>query len=187
MAGVFVDLRLNGGDLFELTKDLDSWNGVFVIPNTVVPGNLVIPLLLEDSDGAQTIVDGPSLLITNDGPILSNAQMSPEKIIAPKLGEMSEEFYTIVVSAEDSDGINAVQIKFHELLPADEGETWKLMFDDGTNGDLNAGDGIYTISFQARHIPAGFVEIELRGVDVYGQVTILKNNIIIESEYTNIG
>ena len=187
VAGVFVDLRLNGGDLFELTKDLDSWNGVFVIPNTVVPGNLVIPLLLEDSDGAQTIVDGPSLLITNDGPILSNAQMSPEKIIAPKLGEMSEEFYTISVSAEDSDGINAVQIKFHELLPADEGETWKLMFDDGTNGDLKAGDGVYTISFQARHIPAGFVEIELRGVDVYGQVTIIKHNIIIESENTNIG
>ena len=29
-------------------------------------------------------------------------------------------------------------------------------------------DGDYTISFQARHIPAGFVEMELRGVDVYG-------------------
>ena len=47
--------------------------------------------------------------------------------------------------------------------------------------------GVYTISFQARHIPAGFVEIELRGVDVYGQVTIIKHNIIIESENTNIG
>ncbi len=31
------------------------------------------------------------------------------------------------------------------------------------------------------------MEIELRGVDVYGQVTILKHNIIIESEDTNIG
>ena len=143
--------------------------------------------MLEDSDGARVIVNGPSILITNEGPKLSNAQISPEKIIAPELGTMSEEFYTISVEVEDSDGINAVQIKFHELLPADEGETWKLMFDDGTNGDLIAGDGIYSISFQARYIPAGFVEIELRGLDVYGQGTIIKQNIIIESGDTNIG
>ena len=187
VAGISVDLRLNGGELFELTKESETWQGEFIIPDTIIPGTFSIPLLLEDSDGAKVIVNGPSILITNEGPKLSNAQISPEKIIAPELGTMSEEFYTISVEVEDSDGINAVQIKFHELLPADEGETWKLMFDDGTNGDLIAGDGIYSISFQARYIPAGFVEIELRGLDVYGQGTIIKQNIIIESGDTNIG
>ena len=47
-------------DLFELIKDTDSeyWRGEFIIPNTVVPGTFVIPLLLEDLDGADVIVNG---------------------------------------------------------------------------------------------------------------------------------
>ena len=94
---------------------------------------------------------------------------------------------TISVEVEDSDGLNAVQIKFHELLPADEGESWKLMYDDGSNGDIVAGDGVYSISFQARHLADGFVEIEIRGLDVYGQSTIVKHNVIIESGNSNIG
>ena len=189
MALISVDLRLDGGELFELTKDTDSeyWRGDFIIPNTVVPGTFVIPLLLEDLDGADVVVNGPSILITNEGPILTNSKLTPEVIVAPELGQMSEEFYTVSVDVEDSDGLSAVQIKFHELIPADEGESWKLMYDDGSNGDLVAGDGVYSISFQARHIPAGFVEIEIRGLDVYGQATIIKYNVIIESEGTNIG
>jgi len=189
IAGISVDLRLDGGDLFELTKDLDSdeWQGVFIIPNSVVPGNFVVSLLLEDLDGANIVVNGPSLLITNEGPILTNAKLTPEKIIAPKLGKMSEESYLVSVDAVDSDGLSAVQIKFHELLPGNEGEYWKLMYDDGSNGDLIPGDGVYSISFQARHIPSGFVEIEIRGLDIYGQSTIVKHNVIIESEDTNIG
>ena len=172
-----------------LTKDSDTdfWQGEFNIPNSVIPGSFVIPLLLEDSDGANIIVNGPTLLITNEGPVLTNTILSPEKIISPEFGQMSEEYYTISVEVEDSDGLNAVQIKFHELLPADEGESWKLMYDDGSNGDIVAGDGVYSISFQARHLADGFVEIEIRGLDVYGQSTIVKHNVIIESGNSNIG
>ncbi len=189
IGNISVDLRLDGGDLFVLTKDSDTdfWQGEFNIPNSVIPGSFVIPLLLEDSDGANIIVNGPTLLITNEGPVLTNTILSPEKIISPELGQMSEEYYTISVEVEDSDGLNAVQIKFHELLPADEGESWKLMYDDGSNGDIVAGDGVYSISFQARHLADGFVEIEIRGLDVYGQSTIVKHNVIIESGNSNIG
>ena len=186
---VSVDLRLDGGELFPLTmsSNSESWQGDFIIPDTLIPGNYMIPLLLEDSDGANTIVNGPTLLITNEGPLLNNVKLTPEKIKSPELGQMSEEFYTVSVEVEDSDGLSAVQIKFYELLPADEGGKWKLMFDDGSNGDLIAGDGIYSISFQARHLADGFVEIEIRGLDVYGQSTIVKHNVIIESGNTNIG
>lgn len=189
IAGVSVDLRLDGGDLFGLTKDLNSdyWQGEFFIPNSIVPGDMIISLLIEDLDGANIVVNGPSILITNEGPILTDVKLTPEKVIAPKLGQMSEESYVLSVDIEDSDGLSAVQIKFHELLPGDEGESWKLMYDDGSNGDLTPGDGIYSISFQARHIPPGFVEIELRGLDIYGQSTIVKHNVIIESEDINIG
>ena len=189
VAGISVDLRLDGGDLYvlEYISDFDLWQGDFIIPNTLVPGLFTVPLLLVDSDGAQNIVAGPSLLVTNEGPIMINSKINPEKIIAPKLGTMSEEEYVVSVEASDPDGISAVQIKFHELFPANEGESWKLMYDDGSNGDLIPGDGVYSLSFQARHLPAGFVEIELRGIDIYGQSTIIKQNINIESEDANLG
>ena len=61
------------------------------------------------------------------------------------------------------------------------------MSDDGSNGDLVAGDGIYSISFNARHLPPGFVEVELRGVDIYGQSTVIKYDINIESKDANLG
>ncbi|CAI8241677.1 MAG: Uncharacterised protein [Methanobacteriota archaeon] len=186
---ISVDLRPYGGELFVLTKDTDSeyWRGEFTIPNTVVPGNFAIPLSLEDLDGASIVVTGPNILITNEGPVLTNSKVTPEKIIAPEIGQMSEETYVVSVEVQDSDGLSAVQVKLHELLAGDQGESWKLMYDDGSNGDLTAGDGVYSISFQARHLPAGFVEIELRGIDIYGQSTIVKHNVIIEDEDTNIG
>ena len=161
---ISVDLRPYGGELFVLTKDTDSeyWRGEFTIPNTVVPGNFAIPLSLEDLDGASIVVNGPNILITNEGPVLTNSKVNPEKIIAPEIGKMSEETYVVSVEVQDSDGLSAVQVKLHELLAGAQGESWKLMYDDGSNGDLTAGDGVYSISFQARHLPAGFVEIELR-------------------------
>jgi hypothetical protein len=186
---VSVDLRLDGGELHSLTynSNENSWKGNFIVPDTIRPGEFRVPILLEDLDGARNIVLGPKLIITNDGPKMSNPSITPSKIISPSLGEMSEENYTITVEAEDADGINAVQIKFYELYPGNEGNTWKLMYDDGSNGDLVAGDGIYSISFKARYLPPGFVEIELRGVDVYGQSTIIKYDVDIESDDTSIG
>ena len=186
---VSVDLRLNGGELFVLTyqSDQDTWEGDFIVPNTIIPGTFRIPILLEDSDGAYNIVNGPSLLITNEGPKLKDPVIKPEKIISPLLGEMSEEEYLITVQVDDNDGISAVQIKFYELLAGNDGNSWKLMSDDGSNGDLVAGDGIYSISFNARHLPPGFVEVELRGVDIYGQSTVIKYDINIESKDANLG
>jgi hypothetical protein len=46
------------------------------------------------------------------------------------------------------------------------------MYDDGTNGDAIAGDGVYSVEMQVRNsIPLGTHEILIQASDVFGKVS----------------
>ena len=189
VAQVWIDMRLEGGQLHELAEDATDgiWRGEFVVPMAARPGQLSIPIRMQDDDGALTMVNGPSIIVTNEGPTLADASLDPDVIVAPPVGEMSLESYVLSVRAGDADGLSTVQVKLLELLPGTEGLNWMLMYDDGSHGDAVPGDGIYSMSFQARHMAAGSVPVGIRAIDVYGQTTVISHSVSIEEGGANIG
>ena len=65
------------------------------------------------------------------------------------------------VEVSDPDGVSSVQAIIGRLADIGKSEQWLLLVDDGTSGDRIAGDGIYTLYFEARStIPEGELEIK---------------------------
>ena len=55
----------------------------------------------------------------------------------------------IEVEVSDPDGVSSVQAIIGRLADIGKSEQWLLLVDDGTSGDRVAGDGIYTLFFEA--------------------------------------
>jgi hypothetical protein len=192
---VAIDLRGEGGELFNLTLDGGVyWTGTVIIPQTVSPGDLYLPVRVEDTGGgwatitqlnipsANAGVGGdawdastssiPALHITNNGPEISDFKIykdgeSVEEIIVPDNGEGAST-YLLTVNATDHDIITVVQGRLGMLAPVGQDNSWLTMRDDGQSGDAVAGDGVYSIEIAVREgLPTNTVELEFRGIDVY--------------------
>ena len=185
---VAVDLRGYGGqlELLDSSAGTNFWTGCFVIPNSVSPGEFFVPIHMKDIDGVYTTINLVTPLnVLNEGPILSNPSVGADGINPPPLGEIGDE-YTLTVDATDSDGVQLVQIKLRSLLVGSSGNNWRNMYDDGTNGDLVANDGIWSITFNARYLAPGAVEVTFRGIDMYQDVNELDYDVIILDQSTNV-
>ena len=78
------------------------------------------------------------------------------------------------VEVSDPDGVSSVQAIIGRLADIGKSEQWLLLVDDGTSGDRIAGDGIYTLYFEARStIPEGELEIKIRATDIFVSSTPL--------------
>ena len=77
----------------------------------------------------------------------------------------------MTISVEDSDGVRWVKVKLGALAPIGQQDTYLLMYDNVQNGDVTAGDGIYSIQFESRRgIPTGTHPISFKAEDIYGEV-----------------
>ena len=199
ISSVAIDLRGEGGELFNLTSDGEGlWLGSAVIPTTISPGNLLLPVKVEDNQGGWALTstlnlpsefvgqggdawDAPTtiitpLLISNAGPEISNFTIlkngvEVNEIIVPDVGD-GNSLYVLTVNATDHDIITVVQGKFGMLAPVGQDTSWLSMTDDGIGADALAGDGIYSIEISVRQgIPADTEVLEFRGIDVYLKTT----------------
>ena len=85
-----------------------------------------------------------------------------------------EQSRTVVleVPISDYDGVLVAQANLGVFTPFTSQETWQTMYDDGTNGDAVAGDGVYSVQMQVRNsIPLGTHEILIQASDVFGKVS----------------
>jgi hypothetical protein len=176
-----------------LSESAGVWSGTVLIPDGFSPGPHSLTVRLEDSDGAwrETTVmlgsgegssDGGSTIpvtpvtILNDGPRLSDVQLlrynkTVESVLIPDVGDAVIS-HVLSVYVYDADGVQTVQVRLGPAAPVGQSSDWLLMRDDGTQGDLVAGDGNYSITIIPRSsMPAGTVDIEIRGLDTYLEST----------------
>jgi len=195
MASVAIDLRGEGGDLFDLSEDGSGvWSGLIEIPVTLSPGDLYLPVRLEDAGGGWAIITKlhlqssvagmggdawdaptfniPALNILNNGPEISGFTIMKdgnvvEKIIVPDVGDGTST-YVLTVNATDHDAITVVQGRLGMLAPVGQDTSWQTMRDDGEGADAISGDGVYSIEVNVREgLPANSIIIDFRGIDVY--------------------
>ncbi len=186
VARVAVDMRDHGGDLHDLSLNIGNqkWTGEILVPEGMHPGEQALKVFMEDDDGASIIVtstqsqdshylSGPDdeairIQIMNQGPILESPATTPDEIEqVEKDGD--EKSYTVTVHVSDPDDIRWVKVKLGALAAIGQQDTFLLMYDNGENGDLTAGDGIYSLSFESRRgVPLGTHPITFKAEDDYG-------------------
>ena len=185
---IFVDFRNYGGEKVNLQPEGGSWTATTVMPYGVRPGEITFNVILVDNFGARTIhTESPngelSFVILNEPPSMTPISLS-------KYDEKSTNFimtesiilsvnespaaHIIEVGVDDPDGVSVVQAKVGRLAPIGSSEKWLSLNDDGENGDRNAGDGIYTMTFEARSsLGPGLIDIHIRSFDIYQSMTPL--------------
>ena len=185
---IFVDLRNYGGEKVNLQPEGESWTATTMMPYGVRPGEITFNVILVDNFGARTIhTESPngelSFVILNEPPSMTPISLSKydekstnfimtESIILS--ANESPAAHIIEVGVDDPDGVSVVQAKIGRLAPIGSSEKWLSLNDDGENGDRNAGDGIYTITFEARSsLGPGLIDIHLRSFDIYQSMTPL--------------
>ena len=186
---VSIDLQPYGGDKVMLELNENTWSGSALMPDGVSPGRVAFPVFLEDSFGARTIYTGGlgndiSFNVLNEPPVISPSVY----IRTDSINELEEYLDSVVlpisgdpitqvleVSVSDPDGVSVVQSKIGRLAPIGSSSAWLNMNDDGINGDKFAGDGIYSLEFNARSsLEPGLMEIRIRATDIYQSMTPLE-------------
>ena len=185
---IFVDFRNYGGEKVNLQPEGGSWTATTMMPYGVRPGEITFDLILVDNFGARTIhTESPSgelsFVILNEPPSMTPISLSrydekstnfilTESIILS--ANESPAAHIIEVGVDDPDGVSVVQAKIGRLAPIGSSEKWLSLNDDGENGDRNAGDGIYTMTFEARSsLGPGLIDIHIRSFDIYQSMTPL--------------
>ena len=128
--------------------------------------------------------DDVSFIVLNEPPMIStsilirgDSQTTGEEyldsVVLPISGEPIRHF--LEVSVTDPDGVSVVQTKIGRLAPIGSSESWLNMNDNGINGDRIAGDGVYSLEFNARSsLEPGTMEIRIRATDIYQSMTPLE-------------
>ena len=189
---VTIDLRDSGGEQVELLLTNGVWVASFEVPEAMTPGEQILTFTLTDGLGEKEFttfwhVDGKdnSLQEIYGQHHISDAVMeeisinvlnTAPVIVAPGVQtlERSEKSTTVVleVAISDYDGIRVAQANLGVFTPLTSQATWQTMYDDGTNGDEIANDGIYSVELQVRNsIPLGTHEVLIQASDVYGKVS----------------
>ena len=107
----------------------------------------------------------------------------------PKSGPKT---YTIEVSITDPDGVSSAQAKIGRLAPIGKSETWLLLQDDGEDGDILAGDGIFSMEFEVRStLTEGEIEFFVRSSDIFQSLTPIDEQIysvtLVEEKSSGLG
>lgn len=192
---VSVDLLSVGGELYNLSysESTGFWSGEFTIPYTIPPGERIIPIRMSDTQGAEifsnNLVEMPVLEIINEFPSLISLEIWKEGTPLTHKTENGDLIHPVMVSSNggkiahhievevsDPDGVSSVQAIIGRLADIGKSEQWLLLVDDGTSGDRVAGDGIFTLFFEARStIPEGELEIKIRATDIFVSSTPPEN------------
>jgi hypothetical protein len=199
---VAVDLLGIGGELTQLTSTSEVWSGTFTVPESMAPGKQSIPILIIDEDDASISTTNvqtgafskaaKQLKIENDPPTISNLTLLRDQVVVesvklPLSGDALG--HTIEVTIHDFDDVSSAQAKIGRLAPIGQSENWLLLSDDGTGPDRVAGDGIYTLQFDARStLGEGEMPIRVRATDGFLSMTpTSEQNHIITLERASSG
>ena len=172
------------------------------MPDGISPGERFIPVRITDGDGETVMavhihpngfpVDAPMLTIENEAPSVTSVSVlrsgeAVETIHVPYSDGTLP--HTLEATIDDPDGISSAQAKIGRLAPIGSSGVWLLMLDDGTGGDRVAGDGVYTLQFDARaSLPEGNITIQIRATDTYLSSTpTIEQNHILELEKLDPG
>jgi hypothetical protein len=192
VSSVDIDLRELGGELVSLTKTNEVWAGNFTVPESTVPGQQALTFVLTDNLGQRTFttlwhadgmntsfqaIYGPHHISDQVMEEISiNVLNTPPSITNPGVLSVirQEQSRTVVleVPISDYDGILVARANLGVFTSFTSSDTWQTMYDDGTNGDAIAGDGVYSVEMQVRNsIPLGTHEILIQASDVFGKVS----------------
>jgi len=188
---VQVDMRVFGGQLIDLVLlENEIWAGNFTLPNGMTPGSHDIPFIVTDSiggkqilrhwididNGAQPDVATPYRLPDGEhvSTTISVLNTAPQIVAEDMKIIRGDSTATALLEAEvsDADGVMLVRAKLGIFTPITQNEDWSKLYDDGSNGDRVAGDGIFSLQLSIRSgIPDGTHTLFLQASDIYGEAT----------------
>ncbi len=188
---VQVDMRVFGGQLVDLLLlENEVWAGNFTLPNGMTPGSHDIPFIVTDSIGGKQILrhwinidngaqpDAATPYRLPDGEHVSTTMTvlntAPQIVAEDMIIIRGDSTTTALLEAEvsDADGVMLVRAKLGIFTPITQNEDWSKLYDDGSNGDRVAGDGIFSLQLSIRSgIPDGTHTLLLQASDIYGEAT----------------
>ena len=175
VTAVGIDTTAWGGNVTWLSMLDGNWVGELLVPDSIPSGDQVLPVRLEDGAGGSgstsnfgTGEELPSLHILNEGPSISAVTFYDNGEIVNSLAIplTGTNQYTMTAQVTDLDPVTLVQARLGLLAPPGESETWIAMRDDGVGADVEAGDGIWSVTVEVRPgVPGGTTTFEIRGID----------------------
>lgn len=205
---VQLDMRLYGGQLMDLAH-LESgvWAGNFTLPDAMSPGSHNLPFIVTDSNGAKQILQHwikieneaqpnpqtPYRLPQGDNVATTITVLNtPPQIVAEDMTIIRDDTTTTALLeayVTDADGVMVVRTRLGVFNPITQNEDWSTLYDDATNGDKVAGDGIYSLQFTVRSgVPDGTHTIHIQASDIYGEATSeIPITVTLEEKATVIG
>ena len=190
VGNVSVDLRSYGGELFYLTDNAGVWTGQITIPQGMPPGYQSVEFILQDGAGKVGTTSiwyqdqpdsqdprGPHYISDEIAvPIEVRVLNSAPEIIPPENKIITRSDSSIIEILEvqiiDADGILNARADLGVFAPLGNDGIWLKMYDDGTNGDRVANDGIFTVQLSVRSsTPLGAHEVLIQASDNYDVVT----------------
>ena len=205
VSNISIDLRNYGGDLVSLAEDSGIWAGQVMIPEGMAPGFQSLDFILEDGEGKVGISnvwyqDQPDSQDPRGPHFISDEVTVPVEIkvlnSAPEITVTNGLKFTrpdsstmeiIEVQITDSDGISNARAQLGVFAPLGSNGGWTLMYDDGTNGDRVANDGIFSVEISLRtSTPLGTHDILVQAADQYDVVSSSESMSITVEEDSNV-
>ena len=205
VSNISIDLRNYGGDIVSLAEDSGIWAGQVMIPEGMAPGFQSLDFILEDGEGKVGISnvwyqDQPDSQDPRGPHFISDEVTVPVEIkvlnSAPEITVTNGLKFTrpdsstmeiIEVKITDSDGISNARAQLGVFAPLGSNGGWTLMYDDGTNGDKVANDGIFSVEISLRtSTPLGTHDILVQAADQYDVVSSSESMSITVEEDSNV-
>ncbi len=147
VASVTADLSLLGGSSTQTMYD-NGTNGDpvggdstytyrYLIPGATVVGNYKIKVTATDNTAITNTIEILLTVQPNTSPVLSNATLNPSFVLPAQN-------ILLTVNVSDMQGMSSITVN----LAAIGRSASQTLYDDGTNGDVTSGDGIFSYAFK---------------------------------------
>ncbi len=202
VANISLDLREYGGELLELTDNSGIWTTMMTVPEGMSPGDQELKFVTVDRLGKVGVTNlwlngdreelhpyGPHFIPDDEAiPISITVENSPPTFSLPDLMTLVRQDVATTVVFEvaifDSDGITNARANLGVFAPLAAQTGWVTMNDNGINGDVTPGDGIFSVELSLRSsTPLGTHEIQIQAIDSFDVATpITPVSIIVQEE-----
>ena len=172
VSSVLIDMREHGGEIVPMVLVEGTWVSNLTIPDSMLPGERILSLILEDSDGGVKTVTSTQKSGQYHIPDTTDTQIALNIINTPPLVYWTEEVkvievgdqntnYTISVTVTDVDGVASVQAKLGVFSEPGKDSDWiNLQYQ---------GNDVWAKTVTVRKgTNYGTHEVLLRATDLYG-------------------
>ena len=205
VSNISLDLREYGGELIELADNSGVWSTMMTVPEGMSPGVQELRFVTVDGLGKVGVTNvwlngernefhsyGPHFIPDDEAiPISITVENSPPTFTLPELVSFARQDVstTVVFEVEifDSDGIANARANLGVFAPLGAQTGWVTMNDNGINGDVTPGDGIYSVELSLRtSTPLGTHEIQIQAIDSFDVATPITPVSIVVQEETSV-